>query len=94
MENKTNGMAVGSLVLGILGILCSFFSFLGAVAYLVGIILGIIGLILGISAKKQQPCGMATAGIVLSIIAIVLCAISLVACVACVACVGGIASEM
>lgn len=85
-ENKpTNGKAIASLVLGILAAVCVFFGY-GA---LLGIALGVVGLILGISAKKEEPSGMATAGIVLSIIAIAVCAIGFIACVACI---GGLAA--
>lgn len=81
MENKTNGKAVASLVLGIVSCVCVFFGY-GA---LLGIVLGIIGIILAISAKKEEPnSGMAKAGLVLSIISVVICAISFIACVACV----------
>ncbi len=80
MENQKNGKAIASLVLGIISVVFIFFGY-GA---LVGIVTGIIGLVLGIQAKKEQPCGMATAGIVLSVIAIVACAISFVACVICI----------
>ena len=79
MDNSKN-LATASLVLGIISIVCVFFGY-GA---LLGIVLGIIGLILGINAKKAAPSGMATAGIVLSIIAIAVCAIGFIACVACV----------
>jgi uncharacterized membrane protein len=84
-NTQNNGKAIASLVLGILAAVCVFFGY-GA---LLGIVLGIIGLILGISAKKESPSGMATAGIVLSIISIAICAIGFIACVACI---GGLAS--
>jgi len=80
MENQKNGKAIASLVLGIISLVCVFFGY-GA---LLGIILGIVGIVLGSMAKKETPSGMATAGIVMSIIAIVLCAITFLACVACV----------
>lgn len=79
MENKSNGKAIASLVLGIVSLVCVFFGY-GAI---LGIILGIIGIVLGISAKKEQPSGMATAGLVLSIIAVALCVLSFIACIAC-----------
>lgn len=72
-------MAIASLVLGIISVVCSFIGGLN----LVGLVVGIVGLVLGIVAKKKAPSGMATAGIVLSIIGIVLTAIVLVACAAC-----------
>lgn len=85
MENgNSNGKAIASLVLGIVSLVCIFFGYGAAL----GIILGVLGLVLGISAKKEAPSSMATAGVVLSIIGLALCAITFVACVGCVACVG------
>ena len=81
MEHKNNGKSVGSLVLGIIGVVVGFF---GGWAW-IGAILGIIGLILGVMGKKEAPSSMATAGIVLSIIAIALGLIVTIACYACVA---------
>ena len=72
--------AIASLVLGIVSVVCVFFGY-GA---LLGIALGVVGLILGINAKKEAPSGMATAGIILSIIAIAICAVAFIACVACI----------
>ncbi|MFA0815218.1 MAG: hypothetical protein ACC608_05470 [Anaerofustis sp.] len=79
-QQQNDGKAIASLVLGILAAVCVFFGY-GA---LLGIVLGVVGLILGIMSKKEQPSGMATAGIVLSIIAIAICVIGFIACVACV----------
>ena len=79
-QSPTNNKAIASLVLGILAVACIFF---GRVS-LLGVALGIVGLVLGISARKESPSGMATAGIVLSIIAIALCVIAFIACVACI----------
>jgi len=65
-------MDVASLVLGILG----------AVAWLLplfGYPINIVGLILGILAKKKRMSGMATAGIILTIIGLVLTIINSVA---------------
>ena len=84
-SSPANGKAIASLVLGILAAVCVFFGY-GA---LLGIVLGVIGLVLGISAKKEAPSEMATAGIVLSIISIAICAIGFIACVACI---GGLAT--
>lgn len=81
MENKNEGKAVASLVLGIISMV---FIFFGTFAF-VGMILAIIGLILGISAKKENPeDGKAKAGVVLSIIGLALCALSFIACAICV----------
>jgi hypothetical protein len=67
---KTSGLAIASLVLGILGIICCVFGFLADIP---GLILGIIAL----KKIKAQPQllggkGLAIAGVVLSVIGIVL----------------------
>jgi uncharacterized membrane protein YbaN (DUF454 family) len=71
------------LVLGIIGIVLSWFP-----AALLGIPLALVGLILGILARKnaqetQQPTGMATGGLVVSIIGMILGILFSVTCVAC-----------
>ncbi len=76
-------MAVASLVLGIVTLVCIFLGPLGWI----GVILGIVGIILGILAKKTAPSGMATAGLVCSIIGTAICGLSFLACVACAGCV-------
>jgi len=80
MEQKSNGKAIGSLVLGIISLVFIFTGY----GTLMGIVAGVVGLILGINARKESPSGMATAGIVLSIIGLGLCVITFVACVLCV----------
>ena len=80
MENKTNGKAIAALVLGIFGVLLSFWP-AALIPAIVGIIVGIVGIILGVMARKEQPSGMATAGLVLSIVALVLNVVFLIACV-------------
>lgn len=87
-EKKSNGLAIASLVLGIVAIV---FSFIG-LSIPFGLIIGIVGIILGVMAKKKNPCGMATAGLVLSIIGTVLCAIVFIACMSCVGAIGSAAS--
>lgn len=80
-------MAIASLVLGIISIVWSTFGmsigWLGAIIGIVGIVTGAIG------RKDEAHRGMATAGLVCSIIGAALC---LLGYVACAACVGGIAS--
>ena len=84
-------MAVASLVLGIISIV---FSFIPAVD-LVGGILGIIGIILGaVGRKNPDKKGMATAGLVCSIIGTVLCLILYLACVGCAAGAAGAANSL
>jgi hypothetical protein len=80
-------MGVGSLVLGILSIIISFF---GVGFQWVGAILGLIGIILGaVGRKDPEKKGVATGGLVCSIIGFILCILIYVGCAACV---GGIAS--
>ena len=74
-----SGKAVASLVLGIVSLI---------VPGLLAIALAIIGLVLGVQARRALPqgaTGMATAGMVLSIIALALGVLFTVSCAACVA---------
>lgn len=82
-------MAVASLVLGIVSVV---FALLGPLA-IYGGIAGIVGVVLGALGKKRlqeagQPTGMATAGLVLSIIGTVLCLAIWIACAACIGSIG------
>lgn len=80
-------MGVASLVLGIISIICG--VFLSGFQW-VGAIVGLIGIILGAAGRKNlEKSGLATGGLVCSIIGFILCIILYVACVACV---GGLAS--
>lgn len=65
--NKSNGMAIAGLVLGIVSIAFSWLTFVGLVAGIVGLVLSVMG------RKNCAPgqTGMVTAGLVLSIIGIV-----------------------
>lgn len=70
-NNKSNGLGIASLILGICSIaICC--------CYGVGAIPAIIGLILGILQNKKNANGIATAGIVLGIIGILLNAVYLI----------------
>lgn len=83
-------MGIASLVLGILALLIGIFS-AGAYGWL-GAIFGLIGIILGaLGRKDSEKTGIATAGLVCSIIGLVL---SLILYIACIACVGGLAAAM
>lgn len=78
-------MAVASLVLGICSLV---FPFIG-LGWL-SMILGIVGIILGALGRKNvEKKGMATAGLVLSIISV---ALGLIMWIACAACVGALAT--
>lgn len=81
-------MGVASLVLGIIAILIGAFS-AGLLGWL-GAIVGILGIILGaLGRKSAEAKGLATAGLVCSIIGTIL---SLLFYIACAACVGGLAT--
>ena len=82
-------MAVASLILGILSLLLMWIPFFGLVA----ILTSILGIILGVVGKKQlvereEPTGMATAGIVMSIIALILSVVFTLLCAACIGAAG------
>ena len=81
-------MGVAALVLGIIALVIGIFSagslgWLGAIVAILGIIFGALG------RKNVEKKGVATAGLVCSIIGVVFCLITYVACVACI---GGAAS--
>jgi len=83
-------MGIASLVLGIISLAIGLFSS-GLLGW-VGAIVAVIGIILGALAKKNpEQKGIATGGLVCSIIGLVLC---LALYIACVACVGGLASSL
>ena len=71
-------MGVASLVLGIISLVWSLFA-----GTWISALIGIIGIILGAIARKQAPSGVATAGLVLSIIGTILSLIFWIACLAC-----------
>lgn len=83
-------MAVASLVLGICSLV---FPFIG-LGWL-SMILGIVGIILGaLGRKKAEKKGMATAGIVMSIIAVALGLLMWIACAACIGAIGAAGSAL
>ena len=73
---KTDTLAIVSLILGIAAII------FGCCVTYVGIALGIGGIICSVMSKKKQKSGMATAGLVCSIIGIVFAVIWIVGSVA------------
>ena len=83
-------MGVASLVLGIVSIV--FVVFTGGVARPVAAVLGIVGIVLGGLARRDNPTGIATAGLVCSIIGAVLGLIAVITCYGCIGCAGGLAS--
>ena len=78
-------MSIASLILGIISLVLSFFG-LG----IISVFTAIIGIILGVLGRKDpEKKGMATAGLVCSIIALVL---GIIMWIACAAVVGGAAA--
>jgi len=76
-------MGVASLIFGILAIIIGvffggLFGWAGAILALLGIILGAVG------RKNPEKAGVATGGLVCSVIGMVLCLITYIACTACV----------
>lgn len=70
---STSGMAVASLVLGIVGIATSFIPIVNNASFflgILGVIFGIVGVV-GISRGKKKGKGLGIAGIVLSVVTIV-----------------------
>jgi len=79
-------MAVAGLILGILSLVGG--SIPGANAFPMWLF-GIVGIILSSIARKKQPSGIATAGLVLSIIGTILSLITFIACALCVGALAG-----
>ena len=80
------GAAIASMVLGIVGVVCWFFSW----SSVVSVVLGVIGLILASNAKKAgYESGVRTAGFVLSLISLIGGAIVVIACVGLLTAIGG-----
>ena len=66
MDNNKNTLSIAALVLGIVGII---FDFIYAI---VGLVAGIVGIVLAVKARKtENAVGMATGGLICSIIAAV-----------------------
>ena len=89
-SSAPNGKAIASLVLGIISILTG--------SVFIGFVLGIIGCVLGVKARNEIPegapgRGMATGGLVCSIIGAVLGGIMVLSCV-CIGGIGGCAAIM
>ena len=83
------GLGIASMICGILALLICYVPWVN----IASLVLSIVGLVLAIMAKKKNaevgaPPGMATAGLVTSIIALVISAILFVTCTVCL-CVAG-----
>lgn len=87
MQNNGKGMSVAALVLGIVSIVLAWFYMINTIA----LVTGIVGIVLAVKGKKaaqesQSPTGMATAGLVLSIIGLCFAVIGFLSCTLCVLC--------
>ncbi|MDD4511101.1 MAG: hypothetical protein PHY23_09400 [Oscillospiraceae bacterium] len=85
MENQSasKGTAIASLVLGIVSLVLAWFGYFA----IVGIVAAIVGIVLSVSAKKAllpQEAGIATAGMVCSIVGLCLSAIVFITWVSCI----------
>lgn len=88
-KSNANGLAVAGLVLGIVSVVFAFlFSWVGLIAGVVGIILSVKG------RKSEEKRGMATAGLVLSIIGTALSGIVVVCALCIVGTAAGIAGSI
>jgi hypothetical protein len=73
VPNRSNGVGVAALVIGILAVVLAIVPFLGVVAFLLGpaaIVLGIIGVLL-----KFRTRGTAIAGLILGVLAVIIASI-------------------
>ena len=71
-SGQTDGLAIASLVLGIASIIMTC-----CITY-VAIVLGIVGIVLAVQSNKKQKSGLATAGLVCSIIGIAIAVICII----------------
>ena len=86
-QKKTQTSAIVALVCGIVSIVACWIPYFN----LVSLILGIVGIVFGVKGRKEAPAGktgMATAGMVCSIIGTALSAIGFISCTLCVVCFG------
>lgn len=78
-EKQSNGLAIASMVLGIVSIILMCFPTIFCYGTWV---LAIVGIVLAAVAKKKAKSGMATAGLVCSIIALALWVVYIIGIVA------------
>ncbi len=88
--NNGKGLSITALVLGIVATVLAWFYMINILA----LVAGIVGIILAVMGKKKAvaaaaPTGIATAGLVLSIIGTALAGIGFLSCTLCVICTAG-----
>ncbi len=89
-QKKTNGMAVASLVCGILSLVLICF---GMFAW-IGLILGILAIVFGVVANKKGKDGKATAGLVMGIVGAAISTIVFISCAICAYNVNKVSKEV
>ena len=95
MQYEGKGFSIAALVLGIVSVVLAWFYMVNIAA----LVCGVVGIILAIKGKKaaaaaNAPTGMATAGLVLSIIGLVIGFIGFFACTVCVCTAAGVANQI
>lgn len=88
MKNSKTGIAIASMVVGIVAtslsvftMIIPFFSiFFGSVLASISLICGIVAIVFGANAKNQKPAGRAIAGFILGIIASSFSMITIITC--------------
>lgn len=95
MENNGKGLSIAALVCGIISCVLAWFYMINIAA----LVLSIIGLVCAVKGKKQAvaaaaPTGLATAGLVLSIVGVCLAGIGFLSCTVCVTCAAGSAGSL
>lgn len=95
MENNGKGLSIAALVCGIIATVLAWFYMINIAA----LVLGIVGIVCAVSGKKKAVAanaatGLATAGLVLSIIGTCLAGVGFLSCTLCVACAASSTSSL
>lgn len=92
MQNTGKGLSIAGLVLGIVSVCLAWFYMINIIALVCGVV-GIVCAAKGSMAAKAVavPTGLATAGLVISIIGTCLAGIGFFSCTLCVVCAAGAA---
>ena len=95
MQYPGKGLSTAALVLGIVSAVFAWFYGVSLVA----LVCGVVGIILAVKGRNAAiyagaPTGMATAGLVLSIVGTVLAGIGFVACTLCVGLISSLANSV
>lgn len=95
MVNNGKGLSIAGLVLGIVATVLAWFYMVNIAA----LASGVIGIVCAVKGKKlavaaAAPTGLATAGLVLSIIGTCLAGIGFFSCTLCVLCAAGTAGSL